>query len=230
MEKEDTRTKNATVTSGEGSAPDWRGSLKRLRRAGCPFLQPVLRDHMPCNAVLVLDHNALNDIEATTIEALTGAGYSNTLVVPELALDFFDADFKITKGKLSTQESGAVETSPDKDLLPSKARIHRVISQQKKKVLLQRDTYRLVVQKVDEYDEALLAKLQIPPKSYDTRLYVLCALYFRKKRQQPTVIVTTDPVVAAMAAEYDLLICPAKDICNCGSLIEKWATEKQRKK
>lgn len=172
---------------------------------------------MPQNAILVLDHNALNEVIASTMEALTGAGFKNLLLLPELALDYFDENAKNSSRVYfnAPRDDGSSTASP----LRPKELINYDGLQQKKDVLLQRDTYRVTVQRVDEYDKALLAELGIAANSYDTRLYVLCALYFKKKHRRPTVIVTTDPVVIEMAAEFDVLTCPPEEICSCGTLI-----------
>ncbi|KPA76355.1 hypothetical protein ABB37_07702 [Leptomonas pyrrhocoris] len=208
-------------------APNWRGSLARLRAAGCPSLEPVLRGQMPREAVLVLDHNAIGDVVASTMEALTGAGYANNLIVPELALDFFDENAKTSsKAAFSLHGPPAAASSAESPLRPKELLNYEKLHL-KKHVLLTKDTFRVTVQRVDEYDAELLEQLKIPANSYDTRLYVLCAVYFKKKLQRPTVIITSDPVVVEMAAEYGILTCPAENICDCGGLISKKAEEEK---
>lgn len=206
------------------SVPQWRGSLARLRANGCPTLEPVVRGGMPQDAILVLDHNSINEVMASTMEALTGAGFKNLLIVPELALDFFDANAKNSSRVLFNAREAAAQLSeaPSSPLMP-KEFINYDGLRQKRDVLLQRDTYRVTVQRVDEYDKALLTELNIAANSYDTRLYVLCALYFKKKLQRPTVMVTSDPVVVEMAEEYGVLTCPSEAICDCGRLIAESA-------
>ncbi|KAG5484111.1 hypothetical protein LSCM1_05966 [Leishmania martiniquensis] len=207
----------------------WRGSLERLRLAGCPNLRPVVQGGMPRNAIIVLDHVAIDSVTASTMKALTGVGFDNRLIVPELALDLFDKDAKTrtiaafdntTAGTSATPASAiAANASSSDSVLRPRALINYDKLRQKRNVLLDQTTYRVVVQRVDEYDVKLMKKLQIHPKSCDTRLYVLCALFFRKKFRKPTIIASSDPVVQQMAAEFQLPTCEPVDIVTCGELL-----------
>lgn len=195
----------------------WRGSLERLRLAGCPKLEPIGNAaDMPRNAVIVLDHTAISDVVASTMEALTGAGFDNRMIVPELALDFFDTDDKQARSSLTATGAAAADSA-----LRPKFLINGDKLRQKKNVLLDRATYRVAVQRVDQYDADLMTELGINPKGYDTRLYVLCALYFRKMLKRPTIIASSDPVVVALAAQHDMPTCAPAEIVKCGHLLSK---------
>ncbi|KAG5483538.1 hypothetical protein CUR178_07860 [Leishmania enriettii] len=64
-----------------------------------------------------------------------------------------------------------------------------------------------------------MKKLQIDPKSYDTRLCVLCTVFVCKKFKKPTIIASSDPVVLQMAEVLQLPTCEPVDIANCGDLL-----------
>ncbi|KPI89640.1 hypothetical protein ABL78_1221 [Leptomonas seymouri] len=108
---------------------------------------------MPRNAILVLDVDTMKDVEASTIEALTGAGYANKLAGPELVLDFFDRNAKTSTKAAFSQQSTASSSPPrlPRSSLRPKKYIHYDKLQLKKEVL------RVVVQRVDECDKELLA-------------------------------------------------------------------------
>jgi hypothetical protein len=227
------------MPSATPNEPNWRGSLERLRKTGCPTLVPVQHDHMPRKAILVLDHNAISDVVASTMEALTGADYANKLIVPELALDFFDVNAKKSSRVASNycrradeaaSGSGSPSSPSPESALQPKELINCDKLQRKKKVLLKQDSFRVIVQRVDQYDTELLQELNIKPNSFDPRLYVLCALYFKKKYHLPTVIITADLAVKTLAETYDILTFPAENICNCGALTEEREAKKKRRR
>ncbi|AIN96565.1 hypothetical protein LPMP_131380 [Leishmania panamensis] len=208
----------------------WRGSLERLRLAGCPTLGPVVQGVLLRNTIIVLDHVATVSVMASTMEALTGVGFDNELIVPELVLDFFDTDAKgITAETFDSFTAGipvtpASATAPapssaDSALWP-KAFINSDKLRQKINLLLDRRKHHIVVQRVDEYDAKVMKELQITPNSYDTRLYVLCALFFRQKLQKPIIIASSDPIVKRLAAEYQIPTCAPADIVRCGHLLD----------
>ncbi|KAG5505344.1 hypothetical protein JIQ42_07554 [Leishmania sp. Namibia] len=185
---------------------------------------------MQRNAIIVLDVVAIGPCDGLDNGGTyRGGGGDNKLIVPEPALDFFDEDAKArTVAASGSATAGTSPTtapanapdawSPGSALWPT-ALIHQDKLRQRKNVSLNRAASRVVVQRVDEYDAELKKKLQNNPKSYDTRLFVLCALFFCKKFKKPTIIASSDPAVQQMAAELQLPTCEPVGIANCGDLL-----------
>ncbi|KAK7196676.1 hypothetical protein NESM_000606700 [Novymonas esmeraldas] len=205
-------TARAVASGVAGGEPAWRGSLALLRRAGCPALGAEAGSEMPRRAVIVLGHDAIVDVVASAMEALTGAGFENRLIVPELALDFFDVDSKAAQAAFSGR------VTVEGQLRPMEL-IHYDKLRQKKNALLDSGTHRVVVQRVDQYDVELMRELQINPKHFDTRLYVACALFFKRRFKLPTILVSGDAVVQELAALHNLPTCAPADVITCGRLL-----------